>query len=124
MGDEQQFRAAFGELVIRGEAVLPAVLEAMERRDMEMRRRAFAVLQRLTEGQAVFDPHAPPALRQQQIASLREHLLLRRRLGLTCFPISESHQYPDNPFEENLAGLPPRRRRPPVRGRSQRVTPS
>jgi len=77
MGDEQQFRDAFGELVLRGEQVVPAVLEAMERRDMEMRRRAFAVLQRLTEGQAVFDPHAPPALRQQQIAALREDLLLR-----------------------------------------------
>ncbi|MFL5339478.1 MAG: LPS export ABC transporter ATP-binding protein [Gemmataceae bacterium] len=77
MGDEQQFREASGELAIRGEAALPALLEAMERRDMEMRRRAFAVLHHLTEGQAVFDPHAPPVLRQQQVAALREHLLLR-----------------------------------------------
>src|SRR5207244_1936492 len=74
MGDETQFRTAAGELVMRGESAVPALLEAMERRDMEMRRRAYAVLHRLTDGHAAFDPFAPPVLRQQQIATLREQL--------------------------------------------------
>ena len=77
MGDEAQFQAAYGELMTRGETIVPALLEAMERRDMEMRRRAYAVLHQLTEGRALFDPHAPPATRQQQIAALRESRLLR-----------------------------------------------
>lgn len=82
MGDEEQFRAAYWAIMNEGERAIPALLEAMERRDMEMRRRAFAVLQRLTGGQAVFDPHAPLALRQEQIASLRAKLtLLRQRLA-------------------------------------------
>ena len=75
MGDEQQFRTAASELLVRGDQAVPALLEALERRDMEMRRRAFAVLHRLTEGQAVFDPHAPPTMRQQQLAALRERFL-------------------------------------------------
>ena len=37
-----------------------------------MRRQAFAVLQRLVEGGAVFDPYAPEAQRRQQIAGMRE----------------------------------------------------
>jgi hypothetical protein len=34
------------------------------------------VLHRLTEGQAVFDPHAPPMMRQQQLAALRERFAI------------------------------------------------
>lgn len=75
MGDDETFRASFLELVALGEASVAGLLEAMERRDMEMRRRAYAVLQRLTEGQAVFDPHAPASFRQEQIARLREQLV-------------------------------------------------
>ena len=75
MGDDETFRESFLELVSLGEASVAGLLEARERRDMEMRRRAYAVLQRLTEGQAVFDPHAPAAYRQEQIARLREQLV-------------------------------------------------
>jgi lipopolysaccharide export system ATP-binding protein len=74
MGREEHFQDSFTQLAALGAASVPALLEAMERHDMEMRRRAFAVLQRLTNGQAVFDPHAPAAFRQQQIAQLREQL--------------------------------------------------
>src|SRR5262249_54925865 len=76
MGDEQQFQSSASELLVRGEESLPALLEELERRDMEMRRRAYAVLHRLTEGQAVFDPHAPPVMRQQQLAALRERFMV------------------------------------------------
>jgi lipopolysaccharide export system ATP-binding protein len=64
--------AAAAELLQRGSAVVPELLEALERRDVEMRRQAFAVLQRLLGGAAVFDPFAPEVQRRQQIAQLRE----------------------------------------------------
>jgi lipopolysaccharide export system ATP-binding protein len=65
--------AAAQELVSRGSVVIPALLEALERRDVELRRNAFEVLQRLTDGAALFDPYAPEAQRRQQLALLREH---------------------------------------------------
>lgn len=69
---DQHARVA-GELLQRGRSALPALLEALERRDVEMRRRAFEVLQRLLDG-AVFDAYAPEAQRRQQIAVLREKM--------------------------------------------------
>ena len=51
---------------------MPALLEALERRDVEMRRQAFAVLRRLLDGGAAFDPYAPEAQRRQQLAMIRE----------------------------------------------------
>jgi lipopolysaccharide export system ATP-binding protein len=66
--------AAAAALVQRGPASLPALLEALERRDVEMRRQAYAVLQRIVNGNPAFDPYAPEALRRQQLADLREFL--------------------------------------------------
>jgi lipopolysaccharide export system ATP-binding protein len=66
-GDTQ----AAAELLQRGRAAVPALLEALERRDVELRRRAFEVLQRLLDG-AAFDPYAPEAQRRQQLSMLRE----------------------------------------------------
>ncbi len=66
--------AAAAALVQRGSAAIPSLLEALERRDVEMRRQAFAVLQRILNGNAAFDPYAPEALRRQQLADLRESL--------------------------------------------------
>jgi lipopolysaccharide export system ATP-binding protein len=65
--------AAAAELVQRGRAALPALLEALERRDVEMRRQAHQVLQNILSGAVAFDPYAPEALRRQQLAHLREH---------------------------------------------------
>jgi lipopolysaccharide export system ATP-binding protein len=64
--------AAVGELLQRGAEAVPALLEALERRDVELRRHAFAILQRLLGAQVEFDPFAPEAQRRQQIAQLRE----------------------------------------------------
>ena len=47
--------------------------------DVEMRRQAFVVLQRILEGSVVFDPYAPELLRRQQIAELRQRI--ERRAG-------------------------------------------
>jgi lipopolysaccharide export system ATP-binding protein len=65
---------AAAELLRRGAAAVPALLEALERRDVELRRQAFAVLQRLLQGAAVFDPYAPEAQRRQQLELLRDKL--------------------------------------------------
>jgi lipopolysaccharide export system ATP-binding protein len=64
--------AAVGELLQHGPEAVPALLEALERRDVELRRHAFEILQRLLDGQVEFDPFAPEAQRRQQIAHLRE----------------------------------------------------
>lgn len=63
--------SAAAELLQRGQAVVPALLEALERRDVELRRQAFALFQRLTGNAGVFDPYAPEAQRRQQINELR-----------------------------------------------------
>jgi lipopolysaccharide export system ATP-binding protein len=64
--------AAAAELRQRGTAAIPALLEALERRDVEMRRQAYQVLQMLAECGSMFDPYAPESQRRQQIARLRE----------------------------------------------------
>jgi lipopolysaccharide export system ATP-binding protein len=66
--------AAAAELVQHGEAALPGLLEALERRDVEMRRQASAVLHAILGGGSAFDPYAPEPQRRQQIAALRDRL--------------------------------------------------
>jgi lipopolysaccharide export system ATP-binding protein len=63
------------ELAKRGSVitvVFPALFEALERRDVEVRRHAWGVLQRFLGPGAEFDPYAPEAQRRQQLANLRE----------------------------------------------------
>jgi lipopolysaccharide export system ATP-binding protein len=64
--------AAAAEIQQRGAEAVPELLEALERRDVEMRRQAFAVLRKILGEQAEFDPYAPEAQRRQQLAVLRE----------------------------------------------------
>jgi lipopolysaccharide export system ATP-binding protein len=64
--------AAAADLLARGPAAVPALLEALERRDVELRRRAFEVLAQLLGDGAAFDPYAPESQRRQQLALLRE----------------------------------------------------
>jgi lipopolysaccharide export system ATP-binding protein len=63
--------AAARELVQRGSAAIPVLLEALERRDVDLRGRAFAVLQQILGNTAAFDPFAPETQRRQQLAELR-----------------------------------------------------
>jgi lipopolysaccharide export system ATP-binding protein len=63
---------AAAELERRGSTVMPALLAALERRDVEMRRLALQVLQNVLKRPLAFDPFAPEILRKQQLASLRE----------------------------------------------------
>jgi lipopolysaccharide export system ATP-binding protein len=66
--------AAAAEIQKRGSAAIPALIEALERRDVEMRRQAFQVLQMLIDCTGLFDPFAPESQRRQQIAHLRDKL--------------------------------------------------
>jgi lipopolysaccharide export system ATP-binding protein len=61
------------ELVNCGQAAVPALLSALERRDVELRRQALQVLQTILKRPIAFDPYAPEAMRRQQILALREH---------------------------------------------------
>ena len=70
--------AAAEELVRNGASAVPALLDALERRDVELRRQAFCVLQMIHES-AQFDPFAPEVLRRRQIADLRDQF--QRRAG-------------------------------------------
>jgi lipopolysaccharide export system ATP-binding protein len=67
--------AAEEELLRIGRPALPALLEALDRRDAEMRRLAFDVVQRIVNGVGHFDPYAPLAERQRQIEILRDGCL-------------------------------------------------
>jgi lipopolysaccharide export system ATP-binding protein len=67
---EQPVAAA--ELLARGRSAVPALLEALERRDVEMRRQALEVLRKLLGGNLDFDPYAPEVQRRAQLAALRQ----------------------------------------------------
>jgi lipopolysaccharide export system ATP-binding protein len=69
--------AAEQELLQVGRPAIPKLIEALERRDLDMRRLAFQVLQRVLDGAGHFDAYAPEVQRRQQIAQLRERFLLR-----------------------------------------------
>ena len=73
-----EYQQAALELIQTGPSAIPAVVDALAWRDMEMRRRAFEVLSRLWPG-VPFDPFAPEGERLQQIALLRQSL--GRRAG-------------------------------------------
>ena len=63
---------AAGELALQGRAALGPLLTALERRDVELRRQAVAVLQTILQRPLTFDPYAPEAQRKKQLAALKE----------------------------------------------------
>jgi lipopolysaccharide export system ATP-binding protein len=65
--------AAAAELLQFGPTAIPALVDALEWRDMEMRRRAFEVLQGVWPG-VLFEPFAPESDRVQQLAVVRAYL--------------------------------------------------
>jgi lipopolysaccharide export system ATP-binding protein len=70
--DNATTAAAVAELVRRGQAVVPDLLDALERRDVELRRRVFMVLQHICGPAIAFDPFAPEAQRVGQLTALRQ----------------------------------------------------
>ncbi len=67
------FQAAAAELIAQGHNAIPALVEALAWRDMELRRRAYETLHRIWPG-VPFDPYAPEGDRLQQLALLRSRL--------------------------------------------------
>jgi hypothetical protein len=65
---------AAAQLLEFGATAVPALLEALERRDVELRRQAVELLRRLLPNAPAFDPYAPEAQRRRQLAALREQL--------------------------------------------------
>jgi lipopolysaccharide export system ATP-binding protein len=66
-----EYESAAADLIARGTAAVPSLLEALERRDVEMRRLACQVLQNILHHPVAFDPFAPEAQRRQQLSDLR-----------------------------------------------------
>jgi lipopolysaccharide export system ATP-binding protein len=67
-------QAAAAELLQRGASAIPFLLEAMERKDADMRQVACEVLERILGTPVAFDAVAPEPQRRQQLAVLRERL--------------------------------------------------
>jgi lipopolysaccharide export system ATP-binding protein len=76
LADDRTVKAAMVELASRGLAAIPPLLEAMERRDATLRRRAFEVLKFVAKDYAPFDydPDASTEVRLRQVAYLRARL--------------------------------------------------
>lgn len=75
--NNETLRAATEELLKRGRAAAPALIEALDRRELDLRVRAGEVLKHILGGAIDFDPYAPDEVRHRQVAALRARLLTR-----------------------------------------------
>ena len=80
LADDRTLKASMVELVARGTAAIPPLLEAMERRDAVLRKRAFEVLKYVAKdyGALDYDPDGATEARLRQVAYLRAKLERRR----------------------------------------------
>ncbi len=65
------------ELLNTGRPALPQLIEALERRDLELRRMAYHVICQIEPHAGDFDAYAPEAQRRQQIDRIRDHMMRR-----------------------------------------------
>ena len=72
--DRDTMPAAWHELTSRGRDAVPVLLEALERRELEVRHLALRVLESVTGEQLSFSADAPDDVRLRQIAHLRVKL--------------------------------------------------
>jgi lipopolysaccharide export system ATP-binding protein len=72
--DREAMPTAWHELAGRGEPAVPVLLEALERRELEIRHLAFRLLESITGEQLVFQSDAPEDVRLRQVAHLRARL--------------------------------------------------
>jgi lipopolysaccharide export system ATP-binding protein len=78
LGAEQTSQAAMTELLKRGPNIVDLLVEALERREAELRMRAFEVLQRLVTITLTFDPYGTDETRKKHIGTIRRQLQLMR----------------------------------------------
>jgi lipopolysaccharide export system ATP-binding protein len=76
--DRSKLTTAWQEVMAKGRAAIPVLLEALERRDMETRHLAFRLLQTITGEPLDYQADAPDDLRLRQVAFLRLRLDGRR----------------------------------------------
>ena len=76
LADDATVKAATVEVVAKGPAAVEPLLDALERRDPVLRRRAFEVLKFVAKdrGPLVYDPDAPDDIWLRQAAHLRVKL--------------------------------------------------
>lgn len=67
-------RPAMEELLKRGPAAVQPLVEALERREAELRARSFEVLKRIVAHPLAFDPHGADDLRARQVVTIRQQL--------------------------------------------------
>jgi len=72
--DRDTMPAAWHELTSRGRDAVPVLLEALERRELEVRHLALRVLESVTGEPLTFHADAPDDIRLRQIAHLRVKL--------------------------------------------------
>jgi hypothetical protein len=72
--DRAMLADAWHELASRGDAAVPVLLEALERRELDVRHIAFKLLESVTGEQLVFQSDAPEEVRLRQVAYLRAKL--------------------------------------------------
>ena len=75
--NNETLRPATEELIRRGRTAAPALIEALERRELDLRVRASEVLKHILGTSIDFDPYAPDEVRRRQIAMLRNQWLTR-----------------------------------------------
>jgi lipopolysaccharide export system ATP-binding protein len=80
LANDSTVKTATLELARKGEAALPALLEALERRDPVLRKRAFELVKFVSReaGSLEFYPDGPEEIRLRQVAYLRARLERRR----------------------------------------------
>ncbi len=76
--DRTQMAGAWQELIAKGRAAIPVLLEALERRDMETRHLAYRLLQTITGETLDYQADAADEVRLRQVAFLRLRLDGRR----------------------------------------------
>lgn len=72
--NDATFNQAVQELIKRGNASVPPLVDALGRRETELRVRSLEVLSRLVAGNIQFDPFGTDDSRTKQLASLRKQL--------------------------------------------------
>lgn len=72
--DRETLPAAWHELATKGQQAIPVLLEALERRELELRHIAFKLLESLSTEPLVFQADAPEDVRLRQVAYLRAKL--------------------------------------------------
>ena len=75
--DREQMPTAWHELSSRGQDAVPVLLEALERRELEVRHLALRLLESVTGEQITFQADAPDDVRFRQLVQLRMRLETR-----------------------------------------------